>query len=106
MNQEKAAKAHIDFLIDDNVKEELGITGRTLSQQVLRLCGGFNDLVEKNKALIEAVEARDNALKEIIPILGDVDRNNWPVPQQKAQSLAIEVLGLTADEIKSLLERE
>jgi hypothetical protein len=36
--------AHIDFLIDEKIRDKLGITGRELDTQVLRLCGGFNDL--------------------------------------------------------------
>lgn len=42
--QEKAALAHIDFLIEPITREDLGITSRDLGTQVLRLCGGFNDL--------------------------------------------------------------
>ena len=39
---------HINFLIDDNVQEQLGITQtgetRTLPLRVVRLCGGYNQL--------------------------------------------------------------
>ena len=38
------SKAHIENLIDEDVRKKLGIVDRELDAQVLRLCGGFNDL--------------------------------------------------------------
>jgi len=47
---EENALAHIDFLIDADVRERLGITDRELDVQVLRLCSAYNDVVELMQA--------------------------------------------------------
>ncbi len=67
-----SALAHIDFLIERDTREDLGITGRELSVQVLRLCGGFNALIAENKALIEQVAELKKKVQNII----DTGNNN------------------------------
>ena len=53
-NDRENSLAHIDFLIEPETRDKLGITDRELDTQVLRLCGGFNDL----QAKLEEVEKK------------------------------------------------
>ena len=48
--------AHIEFLIDEKLRDKHGITDRTLDTQVLRLCSAYNDLQADNQRLREALE--------------------------------------------------
>ena len=52
-----------------------------LCNRLIKAANEINELQAENKGLKEALE-------KIIPILGDVDQDNWPVPQQTAQSIA------------------
>lgn len=55
----KNSEAHIDFLIDKEIRDRVGITGRDLDMQVLRLCGEFNDLNTRPSPWTEIKSAAD-----------------------------------------------
>jgi hypothetical protein len=83
----KNALDHIDFLIDPLVRESLGITSRDLGTQVLRLCGGFNDLEELIKHKDELIFAYDATRtpvidKTIIDLRDRLSKFTWIVIEQ------------------------